>query len=188
MFVQAHAHNMRELIPRINSYLVPQTGMLSLGFVGITCSCDRCGDRFGWEDKWDIVPSLYQHIYSQPCTPSTPPILISYKGQFVASARRIHGIGRDIYATLLATITSVDGWSHNQTVIGDVRLGGGTGIDSPDNPYFGFTVERVWGLLMQCATDTMVTTRCPSLLSGSLDGIEIGNMESAGDCGCLDSE
>ncbi|KAI9055222.1 hypothetical protein LZ554_000186 [Drepanopeziza brunnea f. sp. 'monogermtubi'] len=84
MFTQAHAHNMRELIPRINSYLVPATGMLSLGFTGVTCACGSCSDRWGWEDKWGVIPALYEKIYSQPC-PRDEPILLSYKGQFVAT-------------------------------------------------------------------------------------------------------
>lgn len=178
MFLQAHAHNMRELIPRINSYLVPETGMLSLGFAGVTCNCNNCGDMFDWEDSWNVVPTLYEHIYSQPCTERTRPIQLSYKGQFVASARRIRGIEKNIYEGLLKTITSVDGWSHNSTVIGDMR--GGTGEDSPNNPYFGFTVERVWSLLMQCATEPLVAVKCPSLLSGMSAG---GSVE---DCQCLD--
>jgi hypothetical protein len=31
MLIQAHAHNMRELVPRIEDFLVPNTRMLSLG-------------------------------------------------------------------------------------------------------------------------------------------------------------
>lgn len=178
MFLQAHAHNMRELIPRINSYLVPETGMLSLGFAGVACACNTCGDMFDWEDKWNVVPTLYERIYSQPCTERTPPIQLSYKGQFVASARRVRGVEKKIYEGLLKTITSVDGWSHNSTIIGDMP--GGTGEDSPDNPYFGFTVERIWSLLMQCATDPRVAMKCPSLLSGMSAG---GSVE---DCQCLD--
>lgn len=65
-------------------------------------------------------------------------------------------------------------------MIGDIGNGGATGVDSPDNPYFGFTVERIWGLMLQCATDRGVAVRCPSLLSGMSRG---GNV---GDCQCLD--
>lgn len=179
MFIQAHAHNMRELIPRINSYLIPETRFLSLGFSGITCNCKTCSDRWGWEDKWDIIPAIYQKVYSSSCNPTTP-ILLTYKGQFVASGRRIRGVGRNVYAALLDTIMSRDGWSHNVTVIGDIGNGGMTGVDSPDNPYFGFTMERIWGLVLQCATDQSVAARCPSLLSGMSRG---GNV---GDCQCLD--
>ncbi|TVY46711.1 hypothetical protein LOCC1_G004663 [Lachnellula occidentalis] len=172
MFIQAHAHNMRELIPRIDDYLVPETGMLSLGFTGVPCDCETCGDRWGWEDKYNAIPMLYEKIYSESCSPSTP-ILLAYKGQFVASARRIRGISKKIYGGLLETITSKDGWSHNQTYVGGA-------VDRPDNPYFGFTVERVWSLLMQCATDGRVAAKCPSLLSG------MGRGGVVGDCQCLD--
>ncbi|KAF7910050.1 uncharacterized protein EAF01_003768 [Botrytis porri] len=173
MFIQAHAHNIRELIPRIDSYLVPQTGMLSLGFSESTCSCNDCGDRFGWTDDWDVVPNLYKSIYGSSCTDSTK-ILLSYKGQFIASARRIRGIRRNIYEDLLSTITSEIGWSHDSRFVEE--------DDSPDNPSFGFAVERIWGLLMQCASDDRVPTKCPSLLSGMTTRGDVG------DCQCLDSQ
>lgn len=173
MFIQAHAHNIRELIPRIDSYLIPQTGMLSLGFSESTCSCNSCGDRFGWTDDWAMVPSLYESIYGFSCTDSTK-ILLSYKGQFIASARRIRGISRVIYEDLLSTITSESGWSHDSRFVKE--------NNSPDNPSFGFAVERMWGLLMQCASDDRVSTKCPSLLSGMTTEGDIG------DCQCLDSQ
>jgi hypothetical protein len=179
MFIQAHAHNMRELIPRISSYLVPDTGMLSLGFPGVTCSCNSCSDRWGWEDGSGVVPDLYGRIYAQDCTSETN-ILLSYKGQFVASARRIRGISRTHYATLLETITSTE--SDNKIVTGGVELEGGvTGENTPDNPFLGFTMERVWGLLLQCGTDVRVASRCPSLLSG------MGRGGKVSDCQCLDA-
>ncbi|CZR68518.1 uncharacterized protein PAC_18417 [Phialocephala subalpina] len=185
MFIQAHPHNIRELIPRINDYLVPQTGMLSLGFTGVTCQCGSCSDRWGWEDKWAVVPTLYEKIYGAPCD-SNQEITLSYKGQFIASAARIRGIGKKNYKNLLDAITSRDGWAHNATMLalgGNGDEGGmdevGEG-DSPSNPYFGFTVERIWGLLIQCGTDKAVAARCPSLLSG------MGRGDDVGDCQCLD--
>ncbi|KAH8588845.1 hypothetical protein B0O99DRAFT_483805, partial [Bisporella sp. PMI_857] len=157
LFIQAHAHNMRELIPRLNRYLVPNTGMLSLGFAGVSCNCNTCTDRWGWEDNWKMVPALYNKIYNQSCEPETS-ILLSYKGQFVASGRRVRGVRRTIYKELLDAITSEKGWSHDDRMAGHK--------ESADNPYFGFTMERIWSLLMQCATDGRIAARCPSLLSG----------------------
>ncbi|RFU34959.1 hypothetical protein B7463_g1348, partial [Scytalidium lignicola] len=170
MFLQATAHNLREVVPRINNFLVPNTGMLSLGFAGVTCDCNSCTDRWGWEDQFGIVPSLYSRVYNETCT--NQQILLSYKGQFVASARRIRGVSKDVYEDLLEALTSEEGWSHNKDIIGD-------GVDRLDAPYFGYTVERIWSLLMQCS-DTKVAALCPSLLSewrsdGRLD-----------DCQCLD--
>jgi hypothetical protein len=171
MFIQAHAHNMRELIPRIDSYLVPNTGMLSLSFSGETCSCMNCEDHFGWSDTWSVVPSLYESVYQQPCEDDTE-VLLSYKGQFVASAKRIRGVQKSVYEGLLETITSESGWSHDERFVSQ--------SDSPDNPDFGFVVERVWSLLMQCAVDEKVERMCPSLLSGMGWGGDVA------DCQCLD--
>jgi len=181
VFIQAHAHNIRELIPRINSYLVPESGFLSLGFAGVSCACGRCDDRWGWEDKADVVPELYEKIYGVRCEHDTS-VLLTYKGQFVASARRLRGVPRSVYEELLATITGnsteVEGFGSGEK---DSK-GGVVGEDTADNPYFGFTVERIWGLLGQCATDQRVAVRCPSLLSGMGRGGEVG------DCGCLDKK
>jgi hypothetical protein len=113
MFIQSHAHNMRELLPRINDYLVADTGMLSLGFTGVTCSCLNCQDRWGWEDYDNVVPTLYQQIYNQSCDSNTS-ILLSYKGQFVASAKRLRGISKSIYEELLLAITTSEGWATTE--------------------------------------------------------------------------
>lgn len=175
LFIQAHAHNARELLPRINSYLVPETGMLSLGFTGITCDCETCEDRHGWKDTFNLMPSLYSQIYpGQKC--ENTPLLLSYKGQFIASARRIRGVKKMVYEDMLRAITSTDGWSHaKDKVVGEMSE-----VDTPDNPFFGFTMERVWGLLMQCATDGGVAAKCPSLLSGMSRGGDVR------DCQCVD--
>ncbi|EPE32259.1 hypothetical protein GLAREA_07392 [Glarea lozoyensis ATCC 20868] len=172
MFIQAHAHNMRELVPRINDYLVPETGMLSLGFAGITCSCLDCQDRWGWEDEENVIPALYQQIYNRSCD-SNMRVLLSYKGQFVASAKRIRGISKAMYEELFLAVTTDEGWRRGRDSVGYTQL--------PENPDFGFTLERLWGLLMQCATDSRVAVRCPSLLSGKGLGGDVR------DCQCLDA-
>ncbi|KAF5868575.1 uncharacterized protein Bfra_012222 [Botrytis fragariae] len=170
MFIQAHAHNMRELIPRIDNYLVEKTGMLNLGFAGVLCNSKDCSDRWGWEDQWGMVPSLYKRLHhNETCE---EPVLLSYKGQFIASANRIRGIPLGIYEELLSAITSTTGWSHNETIIGN-------NLDRPDAPYFGYTVERLWNLLLQCS-NLRIATMCPSLLSQRR---RFGRID---DCQCLD--
>jgi hypothetical protein len=110
MFIQAHAHNIHELLPRIDSYLTADTRMLSLGFAGVTCSCSNCQDRWGWKDHDhdNVIPALYQKIYNQTCDSNTL-ILLSYKGRFVASSKRIGAIGKPIYEKLLLAITTKEG-------------------------------------------------------------------------------
>ncbi|EPE31960.1 hypothetical protein GLAREA_12042 [Glarea lozoyensis ATCC 20868] len=172
MFIQAHAHNMRELLPRINDYLVEETGMLSLGFSGVTCNCLSCEDRWGWKDDDKVIPSLYQEIYNQTCGPDTS-ILLSYKGQFIASASRIRRIKTSIYEKLLLAITTKEGWNPDGNTT--------TFENKVDAPRFGFTMERIWSLIMQCATDPRVAVRCPTLLSGMSIGGDVR------DCQCLDT-
>lgn len=168
IFIQAHAHNMRELIPRINNFLVSNTGMLSLGFTGVLCYSEACKDRWGWEDEWGMIPKLGRETN----TTFAEPVLLSYKGQFVASSNRIRGIPLSIYQELLEAITSTSGWSHDPSIVGD-------NIDRPDAPYFGYTVERLWNILMQCS-NLRIASLCPSLLSQWRRG---GSIE---DCQCLD--
>jgi hypothetical protein len=172
MFLQALPHDPEQVIPRIESYLVPSSGMLSLGHTGISCDCQNCEDRWDWSDSFSTVPYLYSKVYGQTCKPGTP-ILLAYNGQFVASARRIRGVDREIYQELLQAITSKEGWSHDKAAFGN-------SLDTPDSPIWGYTMERVWGLLLQCATDAAMAARCPSMLSGMAKG---GDVQ---DCQCLD--
>jgi hypothetical protein len=97
---------------------------------------------------------------------------LSYKGQFVASASRIRGVPLDIYDGLHDAITSTSGWSHDPLIIGER-------MDEPDAPYFGYSLERIWNLLMQCS-NTRIATMCPSLLG---QWRRFGRVE---DCQCLD--
>lgn len=180
MFVQAHAHNMQELIPRIDNYLVHNTGMLSLGFSGIACPCGQCSDRWGWEDQTHNIPRMYEQIYGEPCL-DLQPILLSYKGQFIVSARRIRGVQRELYTQLRRSITGEDDdLRHDVTDAADADQHGHMNRSSSRSYLFGYTMERMWGLIMQCAIDERMAASCPSLLSGSGWG---GNPQ---DCQCLD--
>lgn len=51
--------------------------------------------------------------------------------------------------------------------------------DSLERPYLGLTVERLWGVLLQCS-EGRITWRCPNLETGWRTG---GQKE---DCGCVD--
>ncbi|RDW83314.1 hypothetical protein BP5796_04805 [Coleophoma crateriformis] len=176
LFIQAGPHNKREILPRIESYLGANTGMLSLGEAGAVCDCLTCSDRWGWSDSFHVIPGLYSRVHpgNELCTPETQ-ITISLKGQFIASGRRIRGISKDIYREMLEAIESEVGWSHDPQIVGSKG-------DTADNPIFGFTVERLWGLLLQCA-DPQIGAKCPSLLSGTLGFRRGGGIE---DCACLD--
>ncbi|KAF2267627.1 hypothetical protein CC78DRAFT_456856 [Lojkania enalia] len=170
VFLQADVHNPREFYPRIRDYFDPtRTGMLSLGFSGNACDCQNCSDRFNWTDTSHTFPSIHGRIYnSTPCTD----ILLSYKGQFVVSAKRIRGINKEIYHDLREAFFNQSNRAHKQEFWQGEE-------DSMSNPVFGHTIERIWNLLFQCG-GMDVTWKCPTLLSGWRIGGTIA------DCQCFD--
>jgi len=172
IFIQADVHNIREFIPRVRNYFDPAlTGMLSLGFSGNVCDCHRCTDRFGWREYSNIFHSVYDDAYGNGT--ECKQVLLSYKGQFIASARRIRGVRRGLYEELHRAMADEDSWAHQP----EYRRGR---EDSMNAPYFGYTMERLWSLLLQCS-DMEIAWRCPTLLSG---GRTLG---SKADCQCFDN-
>ena len=157
---------------RVRDYYTPETGMLSLGFSGQMCECDDCGDRFGWQDHSDIIQKTWEKVFNQTC--GKQKVLLSYKGQFVASAKRIRANEKHMYEELENALEDEESWMH-----GKEYLQGRP--DSLNAPYFGYTLERLWSLIMQCS-DERIAALCPTLLSGQRRG------GSTADCQCLDPE
>jgi hypothetical protein len=169
-FLQASIHNPREFKARVQDYYTPQTGMLSLGFSGQSCECNSCGDRFGWQDRSGIVEETWKEVFNQTC--GAQRVLFSYKGQFIASAARVRANEKAMYETLRDALQEPDSWAH-----GDEYLQGRP--DSLNAPYFGYTLERLWSMIMQCS-DERIAALCPTLLSGQRRDC------SEADCQCLD--
>jgi len=168
LFVQGDVHNPREFFPRVRDYYDPEkTGMLSFGFSGNVCNCQSCGDRWGWSDS--MVYKIYEEIYP---TGLCSKVLLSYKGQFIVSARRIRGVSKTVYEQLLNALMMETSWAHQEEYLKGRK-------DSLNAPFFGFTLERLWNVLLQCS-DLDVAWRCPTLLSGTRSGGD------KGDCQCFD--
>ena len=169
-FLQASIHNPREFAARVNDYYTPQTGMLSLGFSGQSCECNNCGDRFGWQDRSGIVEQTWKEVFNQTCGEQR--VLLSYKGQFVASAARVRANEKAMYEKLRDALEEPNSWAHGQEYLQGRP-------DSLNAPYFGYTLERLWSVIMQCSEER-IAALCPTLLSGERRG---GSKE---DCQCLD--
>ncbi|KAF1973452.1 hypothetical protein BU23DRAFT_130917 [Bimuria novae-zelandiae CBS 107.79] len=170
VFLQADVHNPREFYPRIRDYFVPdRTGMLSLGWSGQVCNCENCGDRFNMWDNTHLFPEISNRINNAT---KCDKVLLSYKGQFIASAKRIRGVDKSVYQDLHKAFVDRDSWAHQEEYLQGRR-------DSMDAPVFGYTMERMWNLLFQC-NSMDVAWKCPTLLSGNRIG---GSVE---DCQCLD--
>ncbi|PVH97692.1 hypothetical protein DM02DRAFT_673924 [Periconia macrospinosa] len=165
LFLQADVHNPREFYPRIRDYFDPvRTGMLNLGWSGAVCNCNSCGDRYGFEDTTHLLPDLHSRISNDTACDK---VLLSYKGQFVASAKRIRGIDKAIYADIREAFVNPNSWAHQEEYLQGRK-------DSMSAPVFGYTVERIWNLLLQC-NDMEVAWKCASLcrkfIKDKTDGI-----------------
>ncbi|KAK8158515.1 hypothetical protein IWX90DRAFT_3320 [Phyllosticta citrichinensis] len=168
LFLQADVHNSYETFNRIQDFYVPETGMLSLGFSGKLCETDNCGDRWAWHEEPALLHEWCQKINGEDCDK----ILLSYKGQFIASAKRIRGINKDVYEGLQLGMTDPESWAHREPYLAGRE-------DSLNAPRLGYTLERMWSVIMQCSTDD-IAWKCPSLLSRTRRGGDFG------DCQCFD--
>ncbi|KAI5797710.1 triose-phosphate transporter family-domain-containing protein [Geopyxis carbonaria] len=173
LFVQAELHSAAAVAARIDDYFDPaRTGMLALGFAHGVCECRHCQDPWGGPDVWSRVPQIYEAVTGEKCS---RPILLSYAGQFIASAARLRGTRKGVYEELGEVVESGgEHWIH-----GDKRDGGRFG-DEVDNPYFGHSLERSWMVLLQCVDPGLAET-CPRLDDRRREG------EGAERCQCLDS-
>ncbi|KAH7378720.1 hypothetical protein BKA66DRAFT_466513 [Pyrenochaeta sp. MPI-SDFR-AT-0127] len=156
VFLQADVHNSREFYPHLNNYFsLDRTGYLSLGWSGNVCNCDKCGDKFFWRDETQLFSRIQSRINnSSKCRN----VLLSYKGQFIVSAARIRGIDRSIYHDLRQAFVDEKSWAHQEEFLQGRK-------DSMSEPWFGYTMERMWSLLFQCS-DMDVGWKCPTLVSG----------------------
>jgi hypothetical protein len=169
---------------------LPKTGFLNLGEYA-SCQCDSCYDATGWSDTFHLVPSMWGA--TRPSSAQCDSVLLTYGNNFVASAARIRGVKRDVWELLYDALVNEDlgnAWAHDEEklpkeVIGNVRApwdpqrGLFDEKDSLQRPYLGFTIERLWGIFLQCSTPE-VAWRCPNMLRGWRVG---GERE---DCSCLD--
>ncbi|KAK6000035.1 hypothetical protein QM012_004023 [Aureobasidium pullulans] len=170
-FLQASIHNPREFSARVKNYYTSETGMLSLGFSGQSCECNNCGDRFGWQDHSGIVEKTWKEVFNQTCGEQR--VLLSYKGQFVASAARLRANDKALYEGLMKALEEPESWAHQPDYLQGRP-------DSLNAPYFGYTLERLWSVILQCSEER-IAALCPTLLSGTRRG---GSKE---DCQCFDS-
>ncbi|KAI0389073.1 hypothetical protein F5Y17DRAFT_450459 [Xylariaceae sp. FL0594] len=137
LFLQAEPHTPSYLQARLRDYLVEETGFLSLSHVRNFCpSCDTCNDHSGWSEDGGVLREIYERANPQR---TCRDITLTYRGQFVVSARRMRRANRDLLTDLRARVA----------------------VDE----HLGYTMERSWGTIFQCPT---ISERCPTLLSGWL--------------------
>ncbi|KAJ5051024.1 uncharacterized protein L3040_002889 [Drepanopeziza brunnea f. sp. 'multigermtubi'] len=174
----------------------PKTGFLHLGEQE-ACRCESCFDSLGWEDSFHLVPSMWSA--SRPDEPGVSPaphcgsVMLTRGNNFVASAARIRGVKKDVWEMLYDGLVNEDlsnAWAHKKEKLpvvlpgemGRGRFRPGEVYGAPDGlerPYLGLTVERLWGVLLQCSRPE-IAWGCPSLeIRWRFGG-------KKGECGCLE--
>ncbi|KAK6511096.1 hypothetical protein TWF481_000018 [Arthrobotrys musiformis] len=175
LFIQAEPHSRSQVLDRIKLYFDPfRTGMLDLGHRELRgCKCLDCRDEYSWSDTTGLIPDLMAQAHHIKCDENTQ-VATSYKGQFLVSSKRIRAAKRSLYETLNDKLVGKD-----RVLIGDPQ------VDRIDAPIFGYSLERSWNVIFQCADLTGVRDMCPGL---TLLGTNFGDFNDAhpGDCGCLD--
>ncbi|KAK6598133.1 hypothetical protein H4I96_09085 [Botrytis cinerea] len=128
------------------------TGFLNLGELE-SCDCYGCYDKSGWNDTFRLIPSMWSA--SRPVEKDETPYrctkaILTHGNNFIASAARIRGIGKDIWETLddaLSNPSLSRGWAHDRLKLGpdgrNAKISGEK--DSLEKPHLGYTVERLWG-------------------------------------------
>lgn len=112
---------------------------------------------------------MYKAIYHRDCENFE----LTYKGQFVVSGRRIRGIDRGVYEGLHEALQDAGSWAHDGKYIDGQK-------DSLSAPVFGYTLERLWGILFQCSTLAR-SWQCPS----EIGSMQVWEKRGAG-CQCVD--
>ena len=173
LFLQDEVHNSRYLQRRLHDFFSHDlTGYLPLGFSGKFCELNDCIDDWGWRDVYHQIPALYTMRYGVFAPPGK--MTLSYKGQFVVSAKRARGAGKKMLNHLLKVLEDENSpFSRKEPTTPDQE--GCVG----NAPTFGFVLERVWGMIFGCA-DGRMAVECPSLSRARKEG------EGLDTCQCLD--
>lgn len=179
IFIQASVHYAPTVYLRhLQDYFIPSTGFLSLAPSGFCKSCDICFDH-----DWTETPGLLQTIFGDfNHGAECKDVVLTYRGQFVASAARIRGNELGTYRRWLDELRQPQGFLHTPPYTESVWS---RKNDSMSAPRIGFTLERLWGTMLQC-NQRRIAHRCPSLLSPLICPPIICGKQEPGDCQCLD--
>ena len=137
LFTQAGIDDLGEFSRRVKDAFTRRTGMLSLSFVSTICDCHDCNDKY-WHDTSGVLAKTYEMAnHNSTCGW----LLLSYKGQFIASAQRIRGSGKEVFEYLHRGMAEENSWAHQPEYLGANSQGT---ADNMNAPALGYTLERMW--------------------------------------------
>jgi len=175
IFTQAEMHDHHIVKGQLQTSFGPDTGMLGLGSEGKTsCDCNACEDKWDWREPANIIQDIYGSVSGNQSCDS---ILLSYKGQFAASARRIRGAPQSAYRDMYDALVDPTSWAHSKNYT-DLHANY-KDPNSLNAPYYGYTVERMWCVLLQCSDPDAASPP-----STERQGARFANVVS--DCMCFD--
>lgn len=181
LFMQADIHfGPRAYLRQIRDYFHPsKTGFLSLAPPSSYCaSCDQCFDR-DWTEYPSILNALFRDFnHGRTCKN----VVLTYRGQFIASAARIRGNEVGTYQRWLRELRRPQSFLHSPPYTESVWS---RKEDSMSAPRVGFTLERSWGMMMQC-NEKRIADRCPTMLSSVVCPTGVCGKAVLEDCQCLD--
>ena len=118
--------------------LHPNTGLLAIDRVDhSTCTSRQVG----------LTRSHWGKTLGPLCPPNNASFLVFWKGEFVASRKRLQSRSLQFYTSLLEHISAPDDSLLHQ-LPGTPRY-----LRSADNPIFGHVMERAWNLILNCLDD-----------------------------------
>jgi hypothetical protein len=178
LFAQAEMDGFPTVLDWINTFFVPETGFLQLAYEGRMCAdCGHCGF---WTDDPEVIYALYRlGNPNRQCRD----LVWTYRGQFIVSGARIRANGKGVYEHILRNLTDPENEMHAPKYAQGIWHSAQK--DSLNDPVFGFTVERFWGILMQCS-EPRVGHQSPSQLAASIRPKWLAGGFSHADTQCLD--
>jgi hypothetical protein len=178
LFAQAEVEGLSSTVGWIDTFFNPRTGFLQLSYEGHMCAdCSHCGE---WTDDPAVLSELFSLANpNRQCRN----LVWTFRGQFIVSGARIRANGKDVYETVLRNLTDPDNKMHAPEYTQGIWHSAQK--DSLNDPVFGFTVERFWGILMQCS-EPRVGHQSPSQFAVSMRPKWLAGGFHHEDAQCLD--
>lgn len=180
LFMQEEPHDFALLKQRILDYFVPQTGFMSLSYEGkLWKQCDSAYTK-SWPSVEAAISRTLDMIYPDG---KCGDLVFTFRGQFLVSGVKTRGNEKALYVGLLHQLLDPGSWMHAPAFSRSPWTGGKP--DSLADPIFGYTLERLWGVIMRCSNDKLAYGS-PSLLSSSIRSVWFSQKFPYENVQCLD--
>ena len=109
--------------------------------------------------------------------------LLTFRGQFLVSDARIRSNSKAMYTVFLHGLIDAGSWMHAPALLRSPWIN--AELESLNDPVLGYTIERLWGVIMRCS-NRHVAKCSPSLLGSYIRSVWFGQKVTFEDVRCLD--